>query len=444
MTLRHTVLTLALLIISISSEAANLTATPQDSMFDQAIHIQLTGLKPDELVTLALSAKDIDGKVWTSSADYHADLTGAVDPSVLAPLAGSYADVDGMGLFWSMRPPAGATGQFHTLWSIDPETHARVPQEYLLTASSAGTQIAALTLKQHFIGASVEVRSIREKGFVADLYYPSNFETDGLRHPAIITLGGSEGGIEAAQGEAAWLASHGFVVLALAWYRMPTLPKDMVQVPVGTIGTGIDYLEKQPFVDADSLGIMGISWGGILALYAGAHFPHLHVVVSLVGGPIVGQGIRRDVPPGDFRVVDDSPFLDAGNPVPFVTFPELSAAMASRDWTAVAKGLIPVWKTNGPILFVAGGDDKLEFSAVMASLAIRKLSEHNHPYADQVAFYPNAGHLITPGFAPTTTRSDVGPYIQVGGTPIGYAVADADCGPTILVFLRQALVPTSH
>lgn len=243
----------------------------------------------------------------------------------------------------------------------------------------------------------------------------------------------------ASQAQAAFLASHGFVALALAWYRMPSLPKDMVRVPVDTINAGVDFLKQQPFVDENALGIMGVSWGGILALYAGARTPQLHAVVSLVAGPVVGQGIKRNVPPGDFRVADDTPFVDHGTPVPFVTFAKLQHALDTGDWGSVTPGLIPIWKIKGPILMIAGGDDKLEFSGQMTAFAMEVLREHPRPFDDHAVVYANAGHLIAPGYAPTFNRADAGPYLQVGGSPDGYAAADADVSKQIVSFLRSAL-----
>jgi len=41
---------------------------------------------------------------------------------------------------------------------------------------------------------------------------------------------------------------------------------------------------------------------------------------------------------------------------------------------------------------------------------------------------------------PTTFRHASGPHLRVGGTPAGHARADRESAPTVLAFLRRALV----
>lgn len=59
--------------------------------------------------------------------------------------------------------------------------------------------------------------------------------------------------------------------------------------------------------------------------------------------------------------------------------------------------------------------------------------------ADAVAYYGDAGHLITQMLQPTTWRDRTGPYIPVGGTPEGYARADRASSQRVLAFLGDAL-----
>lgn len=432
---------LILLGAAITAHAAGLHVTNRSDLVWSAkpTKITVTGVKPDALVSLTLTTTDAAGHTWQSSATYHANLAGTLDLDRVPPLKGSYTGVDPMGLFWSMRPVNGKDMEFAMPHGKDRKTGAPKALTYTLIAVSHGHRIGKVALTRQAMAPGIVIKKVRKPGFVADLYYPKQFRRDGRRHPAVIALGGAEGGISAADGFGAWLSSRGFVVLALAWYHMPTLPRNLVHVPVDVIGKGLDFLSKQTFVNSGHVGLIGGSWGGILGLYAASHMPRLRAVVSWLGGPIIAEGLERGIPPADFKPVPKSPFLYGGKPVPFVSYQTLLRFMKTENWKLINAAFIPVWRIRGPILFVTGGDDKLEFSALQAEWAMQQLKRHGHPYADRVLFYPNAGHLISLGYLPTTTRADYSKYIPVGGTPRGYAEADRKVGPQVVEFLRHAL-----
>jgi len=48
------------------------------------------------------------GSTWESQATFLTDTEGSVDVSTQQPFSGTYAQVDPMGLFWSMVPPVDA------------------------------------------------------------------------------------------------------------------------------------------------------------------------------------------------------------------------------------------------------------------------------------------------------------------------------------------------
>src|SRR5689334_4657793 len=79
------------------------TAQPGSSSAEQAVHIEVTGLGAGQQATVQVSSTDANGVPWVSAATYRADASGVVDPSLVAPLSGSYQGVSGMGLVWSMH-----------------------------------------------------------------------------------------------------------------------------------------------------------------------------------------------------------------------------------------------------------------------------------------------------------------------------------------------------
>ncbi|NXB41012.1 BAAT acyltransferase, partial [Eulacestoma nigropectus] len=80
------------------------TVTPQSSLADRPVQIQVRGLSPSQLVTLRAWLKDEQGECFQSRAFFRADGAGEVDPGLHAALGGSYSGVWPMGLLWFLQP----------------------------------------------------------------------------------------------------------------------------------------------------------------------------------------------------------------------------------------------------------------------------------------------------------------------------------------------------
>ena len=80
--------------------------------------------------------------------------------------------------------------------------------------------------------------------------------------PAIMVLGGSEGGIQWAADTSELLARHGFVTLAVPYFKMPELPSQLEEIPLEYFVTALRWLQAHPAVDAQRIGIVGASKGG--------------------------------------------------------------------------------------------------------------------------------------------------------------------------------------
>ena len=106
-----------------------------------------------------------------------------------------------------------------------------------------------------------------------------------VKRPALIVLGGSEGGALVTR-DAPIYASRGYAVLALPYYSpagwsptgptpaaLPSLPPAFVDIPVERLQQARDWLAQQPQVDASRIGVLGTSKGAELALLAAAKMP---------------------------------------------------------------------------------------------------------------------------------------------------------------------------
>src|SRR5437763_1684078 len=112
---------------------------------------------------------------------------------------------------------------------------------------------------------------VADEGLVASLYLP---DTAG-KHPAVIVVSGSDGGIATASMYAEPLAALGYASLALAYFAMDGLPRDLVEIPLEYFKRAIDWLRAHPAVDGERIAIVGSSRGGEAALLVAATYPEI-------------------------------------------------------------------------------------------------------------------------------------------------------------------------
>jgi dienelactone hydrolase len=267
-------------------------------------------------------------------------------------------------------------------------------------------------------------------------------------------LGGSEGG-DMMSHAAPLFAQRGYVAASVAYFGAPGLPQTLENVPVETIGKAIADVAARPDVDANRIAVLGLSKGGELALLTASLYPQIHAVVAAVPSPFAWQGIGQG--PG----APVSSWTFRGQPLPYVPYgtamgAQFGAAMATHAPIDLRKGydasyeehrsdvpaaMFHLENINGPVLFVAAGDDGIWNSPLQSQIGMEYLREHHHPYADRYEQYPGAGHifLFSAPDRPMTT-APMGPFtLLLGGTPQANAQAREEAWPKIFAFLNQAL-----
>ena len=410
-----------------------ITVAPNPALSDRFVHIRLLGFTPGQRVRLRAEMADDAGQRWRSWAEFEANKAGAVHVLSAAPLSGSYSGADGMGLFWSMaRADDGV-----------PATFARTttnPLTITFTAEADGREVA--TTQHTRLGMAAGVRRVeaRERGLVGTLFLPP----DHGRHPGVIVLGGSSGGIR--EPLAALLASHGCAALALAYFGAEGLPPQLADIPLEYFATALDWMAARPEVSGDRCALLGTSRGAELALLLGATFPQVGAVIAYAPSGVLWGAVGASGPAWTYR----------GEPLPVVPDrvpPELDAAISAReplsaaewylhnleDETALEPATIAVERIAGPVLLISGEDDQMWPSTLMAECIMRRLAEHRFAWPYRHLHYPNAGHLIGPLWQPTTVNSRRHPTVGVtfayGGAPAGQAHANADSWEYVLEWL---------
>jgi len=419
----------------------NLEIQPTDALIDAPVSIQLTGLLAEQQVTLCAEMANYLGCTWASQATFVADQHGCVDVADQRPIAGTYEQPDAMGLFWSMTPIRGAEPE-----GIYPTSIASLHVRF--TAEVNGSVIASGQVDRWLMAPNVSRTEVRDEGLVATLFRPRDSGT----HPTVIVVGGSGGGLWEAP--AALLASHGFVTLAFAYFGIDPLPPGLREIPLEYFGKGIRWLQRQEGVQPQPLGVLGQSRGGELALLLGATFPEIGAVVAYVPSGVLWMGIQL----GDAARTQAVPaWTFDGRPIPFM---RRGIDAAAVDWThqpvalspgycaalqdseIVEHATIPVERSRGPILMISGQEDHMS-SPKLAEIAEQRAKHYNFSFDVEHLSYPDAGHLLTLPYLPTTIRQSRHPIrhvdVDFGGTPAGDAFARADSWPKVLKFLQKNL-----
>ena len=130
------------------------------------------------------------------------------------------------------------------------------------------------------------------KAIRLDAYLPN---APGAAFPAVVALHGAGGNVAGMERYASVLASHGFAVYVLHYFdrsfdRAATHSVDLQTMKrnfpswMKTLWDAISFVETQPQVDRERIGLLGFSLGAYLALSNSTIDKRVKVVVEFFGG----------------------------------------------------------------------------------------------------------------------------------------------------------------
>ncbi|AXJ96500.1 dienelactone hydrolase [Sphingomonas sp. FARSPH] len=286
---------------------------------------------------------------------------------------------------------------------------------------------------------AVAPQHIRDGGMVGDLYRPARAG----RAPAILLLGGSEGGLgNAAAVQAAALAAHGYIVFQLSYFGSPGQPVALKSIELETFTRALDWLKAQPGVAGDRIGIVGTSKGAEAALLVASRRTDLKIAVLGVPSSVVWPGIDRE------GLVTESSWTAGGKAVPFTPYGWTGEwhgihalyADALADPAKAAAGAIPAERAQAAIVMVCGEADGLWPSCPMARAVETRLKAAGYRHPVMVLAYPDAGHAAF-GPPPDPASQAAGMAAPLGGSAAGNRAARVDGWPRVLAALDAALTP---
>jgi dienelactone hydrolase len=432
----------SLVLATLVAQSPALVATPSDALIDERVAITVSGFPAHTQVTLRSYVRTDSVTWYVAQGVYVTDGRGEVRLERDASRAGSYTGIDAMGLFWSGRKAGAPTEPaLQSLRRLDPPNSYQVA----LTVSIGDSTVARTVVTRRFESPAVRSEEVRAGDVVGRLFLPRNPR----RGPAIIVLGGSEGGYESSSYQARLLAAHGFIAFAQAYFRADGLPDELASVPVERVQRGIHWLKARREVGARPIALIAHSRGTELALLSAGRYPEIRAVVVSGTSAVTGAGLTRSGEPHReaawtlagraLPVMQVRPSAEAlaqfGKPDPvrlrLLFEPALSEARSVRD------AAIPVTGIRADVLIISGLDDHMGPADVAGDMLLEWLARAGHQGRRTHLKYPEAGHVIGIPYTPTALR--LLPWrFSYGGTPAGYARADVDSWAQLLGFLRSA------
>lgn len=378
------------------------------SRIDEPINISVTGIQPGQVITLHLIKKLNGERYLASKASYTADQEGIVDLSLQPPVQGSYRGVDQMGLFWSMEP-VQLTEEMKCY--IDDQYQPSAPYNELSPQVSvvlleiADIIVAHQAITRQWMSSDIEKLSIQVEELIGSFFYYK----DRKPRPAIIVLGGSEGGIN--EKTAALLASHGFSVLALAYFGIEKRQAQLREIPLEYVEFALHWIKGRREVQAGGIGIHGTSRGSELALWSATLFPEIIATVSLNGSAVSFCGIvpwteEPTLPPAWTYQGQPLPYLQPDNPIELAL--ECKEMWVNRKgnplrlWhdglsknvELLEKATIPLEKMHGELLMVSGLGDESWDSATLSARGFNRKMHASPSERSKHLRYEGAGHYI--------------------------------------------------
>ena len=297
----------------------------------------------------------------------------------------------------------------------DTKPDGLVPGSLRITLLDAAGEV----LDRRTVGIGPDRDALLETPF--DEAFPGAFvltqaELDGPR-PAVVYLGGSEGGDGSARASGPLLAAQGFTVLGLPYHapswrvepgRFGDLPTDFAELPIDYLESAVAALRERPDVDPDHIMLVGVSKGALYALLAGSLIPDTSPgggfcgIVANVPSDVVWEGWGRR---SDTRYAS---FSWRGEGLPFVPYANIARGINPNDpYTlaqshadgraanpdSVAPARIAVERIDEPVLVTGGDKDTVWPSGTM----VRNIkAARDAAGLDTLAFvYPEGGHAVS-------------------------------------------------
>jgi dienelactone hydrolase len=417
---------------------------PSEPLIDEPVRIIVGGLAANSPITLRAKSEAQDHLWWRSEIVINSGPDGQIDLGAKAPEAGSYQGIDAMGIFWSMKPDKEPKNADHSFFTVRDFFEAI---DTNIDVVESGQVVGSVTIKRRYSKTGVKCTPFKDAGLYGILCFPD----DGRRHPGVLVIGGSEGGV-GLPNVTVLLASHGFTAVSLSYFGESGQPTTLQNIPLEYFKRAVDWMLTLPEIRSRRIAVFGVSRGTEVALQLAAMSSVIDAVVARSPSLVRWEGISaHGLPGGPAWTLSGKPLPYIPNRVPLwfwtqyfwdkaISEPVRQTPLFLYDLSvfgATDSAEIPVENIHGPILLLSGKDDQIWPGDMMADKLMDRLKQYGHAYHDVHLPYDQVGHSIPCEYLPTAGDFS-GLRLVIGGTAQGVAKAQRDSWPRILGFLTQA------
>lgn len=234
-------------------ENCRIDIQPSRALLDQPLTVRISGLVPEQEITVRSRTKDAKETPWQAFGTFMADTHGVVDLSKQAPQSGTFSVTDPTALTWAMHPEGYDIDKAVPVF----EKRKLGPLRFTITVEANGQDLAQMDFSRQLLppGSDIIREPVVGRGLIGTLIYPAEVGP----HPIVIHLGGTDQGLNEARG--ALFASHGFAVLSLAYFGIDPLPPELAEIPLQYFENALGCLTEHKAVDSRRIGVYGYSKG---------------------------------------------------------------------------------------------------------------------------------------------------------------------------------------
>lgn len=238
--------------------------------------------------------------------------------------------------------------------------------------------------------------TIRETLHKADgVLYP----VTGRKEKVVLTLSGSEGGLEHAEKLAKYLQEHGIPALALGYFKTKHSVKSLNQIELENIKAAIAWLKKLGY---EKIGIEGCSKGAEYAAAAAIAFHELSCVILKIPSWFYSEGMCGTKPSGA------SSWCYQGKELPYTPYktrklPFLKELMKNKEYNILAintgktinpASVIPIEKIKAPILMFSTEVDTIWPSKESCEKMEDRLNRNSFSYPHKHICFKHMSHMM--------------------------------------------------
>ncbi len=227
----------------------------------------------------------------------------------------------------------------------------------------------------------------------------------GRKDKVVITLSGSEGGLEHAEKLAKYMQNHGIPALALGYFKTKHSAKTLNKIELENIKAAINLLTNLGY---EKIGIEGCSKGAEYAAAAAIAFHELSCIILKTPSWFYSEGMNGTIPSRT------SCWSYKGIEIPYTPYktrklPAIKEIIKNKEYNILAintgkkvnpASIIPIEKIEAPILMFSTEVDTIWPSKESCEKMEERLNSHQFSYPHKHICFNHMSHMMLENCGP--------------------------------------------